>query len=236
MYGIISKSAESSLFPIVSVYQGPEPTYDFLGTGFYIDSDGLFLTAKHVCQVPENEYSAVMLGLSGSEPVPYRISHLKYSENFDIALGQVEGVEDIQPLKIASANAPVNYDVVTAEFSGTRTQRIEGGRIAVFFYPYYRKGNVVCFYPSTFPESVPTSCQELSFPALKGASGAPVIVEQTGLVIGMIVGNIQRELLPAQIESFTNGEKYTEEVKYVLPSAKAISWGHLAEFVKLSTK
>jgi len=129
-----------AIFPIVSVYQGPEPTYDFLGTGFYIDSDGLFLTAKHVCQVPENEYSAVMLGLSGSEPVPYRISHLKYSENFDIALGQVEGVEDIQPLKIASEDAPVNYDVVTAEFSGTRTQRIEGGRIAVFFHPYFRKG------------------------------------------------------------------------------------------------
>ena len=97
------------------------------------------ITAKHVCQVPENEYSAVMLGLSGNEPVPYQISHLKYSENFDIALGQVEGVEDIQPLKIASANAPVNYDVVTAEFSGTRAQRIEGGRIAVFFIPITKK-------------------------------------------------------------------------------------------------
>lgn len=79
-----------AVFPIVSVYQGPEPTYDFLGTGFYIDSDGLFLTAKHIYQVPENEYSAVMLGLPDSEAVPHRISHLKYSENFDIALGQVE--------------------------------------------------------------------------------------------------------------------------------------------------
>lgn len=59
-----------------------------------------------------------------------------------------------------------------------------------------------------------------------------MVVERTGEVIGMIVGNIARELLPAQIERVTNGKEYVEEVKYVLPSARAISCKHLNESVQ----
>jgi hypothetical protein len=91
---------------------------------------------------------------------------------------------------------------------------------------------VVCFYISSYPESIPTSCLELSFPALKGASGAPVVVEVSGVVVGMIVENVQHELLPSHIERVTDGAKHVEEIKYVLPSAKAISWKHLNDFAK----
>jgi len=230
--GLPSRPLEA-IFPIVSVRKMPETRYGFLGTGFFIDDSGLFFTAKHVCKGVENECNAVMLDLPSDKLVtPHQIYNLQFSEEFDIALGEVKGVRDIKPFAIATENAPMNYDILTAEFSGTYSQQIGEGRKALIFNPYFRKGQVLCYYISTFPETVPTGCLELSFPALKGASGAPVIVENTGSVIGMIVGNIQHELLPAHIERVTNGEKYIEEVKYVLPSARAISWKHLSEFVK----
>lgn len=230
--GLPSKPLKA-IFPIVSVGEMPEPRYGFLGTGFFIDDSGLFFTAKHVCKGVENEHNAAMVDLSTDKlATPYQISNLRFSEEFDIALGEVKGVRDIEPLAIATENAPMNFDILTAEFSGTYSQQIEDERKALIFNPYFRKGQVLCYYTSTFPETVPTGCLQLSFPALKGASGAPVIVENTGSVIGMIVGNIEHELLPAQIERVTNGHKYVEEVKYLLPSAKAISWKHLNDLLK----
>lgn len=222
-----------AVFPIISVRNIPKPQYGFLGTGFFVNASGLFLTAKHVCKGVENESNAVMPAtLTEKTPAQYEISNLRFSEEFDIALGEVHGVRDIEPFNIATENAPINFDILTAEFSGTYSQQIEDGSKALVLDPYYRKGQVLRYYVSTFPESSPTACLELSFPALKGASGAPVIVENTGLVIGMIVGNIQRDLLPSQIERVTNGQKVIEDVKYVLPSAKAISWKYLNEFIE----
>lgn len=231
MMGLPPKPLKA-IFPIVSVRKTHKPRYDFLGTGFFIDDSGLFFTAKHVCKGVEGQYNAVMLDSSADKPAtPCQISNLRFSEEFDIALGEVKGIRDITPLAIATENAPMNFDVLTAEFSGTYSQQIEYERKALIFDPYFRKGQVLRYYRSTFPETVPTGCLELSFPALKGASGAPVIVENTGSVIGMIVGNIERELLPAQIERVTNGQKYVEEVKYVLPTARAISWKHLNDLL-----
>lgn len=227
-----------AVFPIVIVTgKVPALSYSFLGTGFFIDSDGTFLTAKHVFgdinTLERPEYSAVMLNLSANEAIPKKISGQKFSEQFDIALGHVEGVGEIQPLNLASKNAPMNRDVLTTEFSGTRSEQIADETRALIFMPYFRKGHVICYYESTFPESIPTQCMDLSFPALKGASGAPVIVETDGCVIGMVVGNMERELLPAQLEKVTDEDgKYTQEIRYFLPTGKAISWTHLTEFIK----
>lgn len=220
-----------AIFPIVSVERTPRPWYSFLGTGFFIDKSGSFLTAKHVCEGLKTECNVVMIEPSAKKATPYQISNLRFSEKFDIALGEAKGVQDIEPLDIATKNAPINLDILTAEFSGTHTEPTDKGK-ALVFDPYFRKGQVLRYYINTFPETIPTACLELSFPALKGASGAPVVVERTGEVMGLIVGNIARELLPAQIERVTNGQKYIEEVKYVLPSARAISWKHLNEFIE----
>jgi hypothetical protein len=129
-------------------------------------------------------------------------------------------------------NAPVNFDVLTIEFSGTESRPLADGRREMRFTPYHRKGHVICHYTSTWPESVPTSSLDLSFAALRGASGAPVVVEQNGTVVGMVVANIERHLLPAQVEKVELGPDHREEVKYFLPLGKAISWHHLREFVQ----
>jgi hypothetical protein len=225
-----------AIFPIVIVrYKASIPRYRFLGTGFFIDNDGTFITAKHLftdeVSTEEHTYNAVTFNYQTSQLLPCPISDLKFSPQFDIALGRVEGAIDIQPLGIATDNYPMNFDIVTAEFSLTHPKRTERGEVGLYFESCFRKGYVIRHYTSTYPEPIPTWCLELSFPALKGASGAPVLVESGGSVIGMIVQNVGRELLPAQVETVTEPGKYTEEIKYYLPSGKAISWVHLTEFV-----
>jgi len=75
----------------------------------------------------------------------------------------------------------------------------------------------------------PTEVLDLSFPALKGSSGAPIIVEHDGMVTGMIVANIERHLLPAQVERIETVDGIVEERRYFLPIGKAISSIHLRE-------
>lgn len=230
-----SKPLEA-IFAITSViYKTSRPAYLFLGTGFFINNDGTFLSAKHVfpskSSPKEHIYNAITFDLKNRQPVPCPISDLKFSPHFDIALGRVQGARNIQPLDLATQNPPINLDIVTLEFSRTHPKQMEDGELSLSFEPCFRKGNVLRYYKSTYPESIPTQCLELSFPALKGASGAPVLMECGGAVIGMIIQNIERELLPAQIETTTESERHTEEIKYFLPNGKAISWVHMTEFV-----
>jgi hypothetical protein len=72
---------------------------------------------------------------------------------------------------------------------------------------------------------------ELSFPALRGASGAPTIYNSDDMwgnantqIVGIIVANASEHLLPAQIESvlYENNEAY-EEVRFMLPQAVAVN-------------
>jgi hypothetical protein len=205
----------------------------FLGTGFFIRGNGTFLTAKHVLDgvTLGNGESFAAVILPGG-PTAHPISDVRFAEQFDIALARVEGVDDVLPLEIATEDAPINRDVLTVEFSGTESRPLEDGRTAMHFTPYYRKGHVICSYPSTYPEAVPTVCHDLSFPALRGASGAPVIVEADGSVTGMVVANVERHLLPAQVERVELGSDQREEIRYFLPTGKAIAWQHLREFVQ----
>jgi V8-like Glu-specific endopeptidase len=197
-----------AIFPIVAMnQQGP---YSFLGTGFFLKKDGTFLTAKHVfADNPpgEGEYYGIVFTPEGNSV--HNVSKVRFSENFDIALGQAEIekiVDNIEHLELAEKNAPLNQDILTLEFSATRTVTAEASR-EIQLIPSHRKGYVIRYYTSDYPEAVPTEVLDLSFPALKGASGAPVIDEKDGRVIGLIVANVERHLLPAQIERIDNGIK-----------------------------
>ena len=95
--------------------------------------------------------------------------------------------------------------------------------------PTFHKGHVMRWYHSSFPESVPTLSCDLSYPALRGASGAAVVLESDYSVVAMIHGNVQSELQPIQVTREQIGDEAYEEVRYYLPSAKGIAWTHLRD-------
>ena len=74
---------------------------------------------------------------------------------------------------------------------------------------------------------------ELSFPALRGASGSPVVDMGPEIRLwGIIVANVSYHLLPVQVETVLqeNGS-LDEEVKFLLPQALAVNVKHVREFM-----
>ena len=73
---------------------------------------------------------------------------------------------------------------------------------------------------------------ELSFPASKGASGAPILSNTNFELWGVIKANVGYELLPAQIESiFDESGIVEEQTKFYLPQALAVNVTVVREFL-----
>ncbi len=79
---------------------------------------------------------------------------------------------------------------------------------------------------------------ELSFPALRGASGAPVMInepvgyafeqKESGAVVGVVIANASYHLAPAQIEEVLNADNTGYgEIRYMLPQGLAVSVRHI---------
>jgi len=222
---------EHAIVPIVR--SSPDlPISELLGSGFFI-GDGerlLVVTAAHVIKdnplLEGERYTVVFAGTAGVSAVS--ISAVLASPDVDLAVCVVEAslLPEAIRLPIASTNPALNEDVVCFEYSSTRIER-QPGRTHVSFEPYAHKGNVVRAYDSTFPEGTPTPTLLTSFPALQGASGAPVLVKTTPrrtlAVVGMMVANAERHLMPAQVLKLEDGGSVTEEVRYYLPYGKALA-------------
>lgn len=118
------------------------------------------------------------------------------------------------PLRFASRDLPLNKDALCVEYSMT-TITLHGERKNVEFTPLSHKGNIVA-HPATGFMRIATPCFLTSFPALAGASGAPVMDENFN-VVGMIVGNADLDSQPAKITRVVEPDGVSEEVRYVLP-------------------
>jgi len=218
-----------AIVPIIHLKVAAKKILECLGTGFFVQ-DGLLMSAKHVLGVSLGEDERRAVPIADEYGTVYLIGDVSTSQEFDIAVGRLDKPRQMEALSITRDYPPVNADILTVEYSGTTTS--EAG---TFFIPYHRKGHVIAVYLSQYPEPHPTECLDLSFPALKGASGAPVVVEADGTVCGMIVANVERHLLPAHLERVESADGAVEERRYFLPTGKAISWIHLRDFLTTTT-
>ena len=121
---------------------------------------------------------------------------------------------------------PRNVTLYAYEFS---TTEIENNKYKL--NPATRIGNCVrTIEMGSIYGSAGKDMLELSFPALKGASGSAVIEIENNLLIvhGVIVANSEHHLLPAHIETVLD-EKNTilEERMYFLPQGVAVNSTHL---------
>ncbi len=208
-----------------------------LGTGFFIDEDGQFLTANHVIgDEALDEGRSYALARLPDLPTMHRVTSVKPYVHVDVAVGEAPSAAPSSFLEVADDDAPLNFDVLTAEFSSVEYGVLAGGKRAIDLTPNYHKGHVVSSRSSRLPSLNGAQVLELSFPALKGASGAPIVVgegDKAGQVIGMILANVERHLLPAQIETITSEDGQSAESRYYyLPRAYALSWRHLLEIVR----
>lgn len=228
---------DRAIVPIVR-YASDKPISELLGTGFFVGTDDALhvVTARHVFEgaalADAEKYALVFNDGKGIGVIS--ISQVRVALDFDVAICSVERslLPSAVPLPIATTDPPLNHDVFSYEYSSTRIEKTATG-FHVSFEPYAHKGNVVRTYLSTFPEKLPTASLLTSFPALQGASGAPVICGSQNkkhfAVAGMLVANAERHLLPAQVVSIEVGPEYKETTSYFLPYGKALSWSVLTD-------
>lgn len=223
-----------SAVPIIRADINQQKAIGLLGTGFFVaaavpQSSSLVVTAKHVLTGQllnsTEAYCAIRLGLEPDCPNHYFYEReVFYSKTTDLAAFLWPKPPDPAPLPLVHKRIFTSEDVMMVDFSRTMITGAGGE-----FYFVMHKGNVLCYYPSRDPRIEKTPAFDTSFPALQGASGAPVIAHRPGCpVVGMIVGNVESTPMPAQTIRIGDGE---EEIRYFLPTGHGIAAEAIIDFL-----
>jgi hypothetical protein len=159
-----------------------------------------------------------------------KIERWHIRNDLDLAVGTFND-EEVEGLPLHARPAVVNADLATFEHSGSISTDPANPEQALVT-PLLRKGHAIQRRTGLHPSYPRVEMLELSFPALKGASGAPVFLEQSLQVVGVVVANVERELLPAQVlRSVADSGDVHEEILYFMPNGLAVSQGPLEEVV-----
>lgn len=207
----------------------------FLGSAFMIRDD-TFMTARHVIETtpPPSQEVAAAFTWAAADPIIVGVTDVWTDSRSDIAVGRLTRVPVLHGHLTLAPDDLIFFDkdVHTIEYSDSVNRReVPGEGVFMFVNPSHRKGNIVSSYlADTPPHRVPTDCYDLSYPALAGASGAAVFHADNGEVVGMIVANHDRYLMPSQVEPVIDrpGPTASEGV-YRLPMAQAITARHLRD-------
>lgn len=218
-----------SIVPIVKATEN-DPIKEILGTGVFVGcgKDIFILTAKHVfgdAMIPDNEKFGFVLTNEKGIGV-WEIQKIVASPDYDIAICSVKYVGGMVPLQFSKEQPSLNSDVFCYEYSSTRNETKETRDRHVSFNPLAHKGNIMRYFDSEYPDKIKTPSFNTSFPALLGASGAPVLSatkNKNFYIAGIIVGNQETHLMPAQVVEIIDGDDYMEETRYYLPMGRAIN-------------
>lgn len=222
---------ERAIVPIVRATKAM-PIIEVLGTGFFVGNDSALhvITAKHVITdnpLSGDEKYAIVFNNGQSIKILATL-HIRVAVDYDIAACRVDRTDfpDAVLLAIGRRDPSLNEDLFSYEYSSTRIERTPG-HTHVCFEPYAHKGHIVRSFDSTYPEKVKTASYLTSFPALQGASGAPLIAatlsKKSFAVVGVTVANVEMHLQPAQVVEIHDGNSYRESTSYFLPYGKALA-------------
>jgi hypothetical protein len=200
---------------------------DFLGSGFFVGQSSLFVTAMH-----NTEAAAENLGVVHIDDLQhiFPASVLLTDRDSDIAILTIPDYRPKAHLTIeTNNNLPSNLPVICFEYGTTVKQGHE-----IFLAPAVRMGNVTRILSdlSVLGRSLKESL-ELSFPALRGASGAPVLSSNHNFsVLGMVVANVSYHLIPSQIETtIDDNGQINEETKFMLPLGIAVHFNSIRKAI-----
>ncbi len=229
-----------AIIPIVKLEPKAPPETaepkELLGTGFFTGNPLAVVTARHIFEMSPlkngEAYAVMGWGTPGHLP-GCLIPKIHVSIRHDIAAFIWPNPDhfDVVSLPLAAEKVATDQDVLMLEFSESYFDERPSTERAIFLRPLTHKGNVMLHYTGTIGKTAETSVFVTSFPALQGASGAPVLRHSDLAVVGMMVGNKDSLLSPAQVVEILDGEDYLEETKYFLPHGLGISTAAIIEFL-----
>jgi Trypsin-like peptidase domain len=224
-----NSSEPAGIVPIVSYSSRKRKVSRLLGTGFFIGRTVPFVvTARHVANGRSVDFaSGESIGFWYQHPdsVHYHpIAMCFPSPNLDIAAFAVTNLNPSRRFRMSKNLVPTTIDVLTLEF-GTSEINEE----PTYMRGVTHKGNAMVH--DSYDPVIRAAVFQLSFPALQGASGAPIVRATDFVVVGMLVANRERELMPAQIVR-VEGDGIVEETRYFLPSGIALEGASIIEFLE----
>lgn len=199
----------------------------FLGTGVFVGELKHLITCNHVLDKWKGKY-----GMTAHEDNPkfYEAEVLVRDMNSDLACLKVNEYTPPHSCPLADDNDIILNDFVCCFEYGTTI--VAGNKIN--FSPANRLGNITRFRNMTDRYKLAGDHMlELSFPAMKGASGAPVMNWRPPFkLFGVVTANVGYELLPAQIEKIVDDSgNISEETKFYLPQGLAIHVKHVKAII-----
>jgi len=211
--------------PIFGV-EREETLETFLGTGTFIDDGNYLVTAHHVVRDWKKRFGIII----AEESWVYEADLILESSETDLAVLKVDGYRPQYSLPLAKPDDFLfNIPVTCFEYGTTRHQDEK-----FYIEPATRLGNITRLRNLQDQFNLAgDEMLELSFPALRGASGAAIMNWATPFTLfGIVVANTSYHLMPAQIESVLDeSNQVYEEIKFMLPQALAVNVKHLAKLL-----
>lgn len=226
---------QSFISPLVSYKKdenGKAVLGQLFGTVFFINKDGIFLTAKHVvdsaleaAQENGSQIGIVVKG-QGEKSTESFIAELDtyeyYGDKVDVAIGKIN--YQIPPeLKFTNAKvADIYSDVITFGYP------LDAIYESVFYEARALKGYIQReIYANRDNAFVDSGCDtyELNFVVSRGMSGSPLIkVDEKGnfIVVGICIGYNRSETIDFErTEVNDSGEVFTESVRKIVEYSRA---------------
>jgi hypothetical protein len=211
----------NSIMPIV-MHNEDGTCGSFLGTGAFIEPKKVLVTCDHVLVDSKFGYAVV----SKQHDRLFSAEVLFRNPDTDLALLRVTDFTPDYFLPLREDDVLTLNEIVMCFEYGTT----EKAGSHVTFAPANRIGNVTRFLDLTKHfKAAGDDMLELSFPALRGASGAPVMDWRPPFrVWGVVTKNWASELAPAQIETILDEKGQVQgDTKFYLPQALAIHVKHV---------
>ena len=197
------------IFPILSVEGDAEPYHvdAFLGTGFWINSTGHFLTCRHVFEALKQKQKPVIGQPFGDKSDSYiPICRWRAHPDIDIAIGEVVSKKKRPVLEKFEGQIATGLEVEAFGFMGWSKS---GQTISID--ARLLRGHVSRMHSD--PVGLPArSIFEVSFPSPSGFSGTPLMVSHR--VVGMLYGNIESKLQAFAMDEIRDGSREYREISY----------------------
>jgi hypothetical protein len=198
----------------------------FLGTGVFVGDKAKLVTCDQVLSAWAGQYGVAI----EAEKRLAKANVLVRDVKTDLALPEVLQYRPPHTLPPEEdQNLTLNNLVICFEYGTTMTA---GHHIS--FSPASRLGNVTRFRNlSDIYGEAGDQMLELSFPAMKGASGAPIMEWTPPFKLwGIVKANVSHELLPVQVETIVDEKgQLDEQTKFYLPQALAIHVKHVRRLI-----
>jgi hypothetical protein len=184
---------ELSIFPLVT-YNPETKVWSCLGTGFFTQTKGTFVTAKHVFIDENIQHEPTLYGVQATrnnERHLRPVEEIVYHPDADVMIGRLGErrlrfgfnmpATDSPCLDITNASLNAGDEIKTFAYPKTLTINHTAGMI-MGFRGVWSNGNVVDFHKNG-SSIVKNKCYQTTMHIEGGASGGPVL--KNGLVVGI---------------------------------------------------